>query len=652
MADDEKTPEPQDLGIYSPDNWYMLSFSEALCELQRFILPYLGVVPLCKGKRPQTDGKRIILNSSISDFADPKDDLYENRNMTLYKSDALHEVLHWTEGSFTVDVRELLKKFPNPGLAHSIMNGTDDARIENNAISKIKPHDSRLIVVSNQYYARKRALPEDPGHRVMEMYDMMMIAKGLPSKFKPLNAVTDDDGKITIASSRDVAQAEKETLELKIESEKLQRKGIKTGRDVLNKMLEMGFTTYNNPFGSVVSVLEPLYELLTEAFPQIEKTFPKKGSQFGTVSAPSAGNKSDSNSGDGSGEGEGQGQIAYTGFHGDVHDFSAGKDKGGNIEEIIKATGGAGIPKSKSPDGGNQSGVGGGSGVVTSNTGLVKIKTWDDLKKAYTNVQLLRKLAYAGRNEGFKQQLLAYAHIERQILEHFAQLRPNQMQIIRRTQDPDAINNEALVEMMADDSVIGDAEIFDSYRTNIRDTEWAILLDISGSTAKKLESGKRVIDLEKIAAGLMYKSLVAIGDRVRMYAFSTDTWTAKETSLYTLTGLANLGALEPESANADGVAIRGVALELNQSNAMTKNLIVLSDGRPVAGSGQAGDPVIDTSVAFMEAESLGIRTLYFNVDNQASDYFATLSANATYAQSFNSPDKLPSGVGQFVVNYG
>jgi len=151
---------------------------------------------------------------------------------------------------------------------------------------------------------------------------------------------------------------------------------------------------------------------------------------------------------------------------------------------------------------------------------------------------------------------------------------------------------------------------------------------------------------------LMYKSLVAIGDRVRMYAFSTDTWTAKETSLYTLTGLANLGALEPESANADGVAIRGVALELNQSNAMTKNLIVLSDGRPVAGSGQAGDPVIDTSVAFMEAESLGIRTLYFNVDNQASDYFATLSANATYAQSFNSPDKLPSGVGQFVVNYG
>jgi len=146
---------------------------------------------------------------------------------------------------------------------------------------------------------------------------------------------------------------------------------------------------------------------------------------------------------------------------------------------------------------------------------------------------------------------------------------------------------------------------------------------------------------------LVYQALTEIGDKVNLYAFST----RDITNLYKLTGLENLGALEPENANADGVAIRGVISDMKTINARDKTLIMISDGRPV-GTGSGADPVIDTSVAFGEAESQGIRTVYFNVDNHPSEYFPTLTRNTTYARSLRDVNQLPKVVADYVMEHG
>ena len=243
--------------------------------------------------------------------------------------------------------------------------------------------------------------------------------------------------------------------------------------------------------------------------------------------------------------------------------------------------------------------------------------------------------------------LNAYDFLKRRIVEHFEVLKPNELQRIPFTEDPDELNIEAVIEVLSDPSLRTKAKVYDSYIVNERDALWAVLLDISGSTSARLKSGKRVIDVEKESGGLIYQALTGIGDTVLLYAFAT--W--RETNLYQLTGLENLGAVEPESANADGVAIRGVVAELKKIEARDKTLVVISDGRPVA-TGAGADPVIDTSMAFMEAEAQGIRTLYFNVDNDPSDYFYILTRNTTFARSIRDTEQLPHGIYEFVIEHG
>jgi len=62
--------------------------------------------------------------------------------------------------------------------------------------------------------------------------------------------------------------------------------------------------------------------------------------------------------------------------------------------------------------------------------------------------------------------------------------------------------------------------------------------------------------------------------------------------------------------------------------------------------------VADTAMSFMEAEVQGIRTIYFNVDGCAPDYFAALTRNATFAQSLNTVRKLPRVVSSFIMEHG
>ena len=217
---------------------------------------------------------------------------------------------------------------------------------------------------------------------------------------------------------------------------------------------------------------------------------------------------------------------------------------------------------------------------------------------------------------------------------------------------------EAVIEVLSAPSLRKDARIFDSYHINKRDCVWAILQDISGSTASTLPSGKRVIDIENIAHGLLHEALTEIGDQVLSYAFST---AGDGTVVYRLDGVDNIGGLRPEAGNADGIAIRAVLTEIMQYDAREMRFIMISDGKPVeygsmarsrGGEDQKNPAVIDTSMAFQEGSSQGVDMIYFNVDNAAPTYFAELTRGTTFARSFSNPEKLPQGIFEYLMEFG
>ncbi len=641
--------------LFSQNNWHTVTFEEALPHLHRFIFSYLGSFPLVKGERPQTDGKCIMLPVAKSDFPDEKEDLSNNRNLSLYLADLFHEILHIRCGTFLLDPRNYFAQFSQPALAHSIFNITEDGRIEHNAASFAREADITLLSKSNQYLTRKRPFPEALHERVMDLYLSHVLLNALPSRF-----------------NKNIKNAERETLATVISNPQLQQQGITTVHQLVKKLTTITSRVYTQPVEASIAVLPELYDLLSKAFPQLLTQFPSPLSPFAPLQT----------SGSASDNPPQQPQVKiYLGFRGDAHDFSQGERKGKTVTDLVgdyklpkKDTQKAAhtpkeekkyiskktrdpsqtprssldntlLPSQETP---RFPGVGpDGEGRVEEERSVTVI-TYDDLRKAYLHLHTVYIRPYTSSNPTFVAALDKYASQRDDIISHFERLRLNQIQRVFQSREPHDLNIEAVLEVLAAPALRTTAAIFDSFHIHRRDALEAVLLDISGSTGSTLNHGMQVIEVEKIAAALISQGLTAIGDTVLLYAFSTN---GRGTTLYPLTSIENLGALRPEHANADGVAIRGVTAELLQHDAKQKTLYVISDGRPV-GSGSSGDPVIDTSMAFMEAEASGIRTVYLNVDNHASDYFPILSRHCTFAQSIRDPRQLPFVVESFVTEHG
>jgi nitric oxide reductase NorD protein len=124
-----------------------------------------------------------------------------------------------------------------------------------------------------------------------------------------------------------------------------------------------------------------------------------------------------------------------------------------------------------------------------------------------------------------------------------------------------------------------------------------------------------------------------------MYAYESD---GKETSVWELPSIENLGSIKPTNANRDGAAIRRTTRHLLEEEARDKLLIIVADGKPSDDSSYTGEYAIkDTARAIAEAEEKGIKVLYLNIDHAQPDYFKELTSNATYARWFKDPKELP-----------
>ena len=145
-------------------------------------------------------------------------------------------------------------------------------------------------------------------------------------------------------------------------------------------------------------------------------------------------------------------------------------------------------------------------------------------------------------------------------------------------------------------------------------------------------SYKRIIDVEKESMVLLINAIEAIGDVYGIYGFSG--YGRENVEFYTVKDLdENLSAkvkkridrIAPLHATRMGPAIRHAAYKLDQTDARTKILFLISDGRPQdRGYSREGVEkeyaVHDTKMALDEAKKQGINYGILNTIFKGKSY--------------------------------
>lgn len=77
-----------------------------------------------------TDGSTIYIQGCVNEFPEIEALPVQNRNHTVYKAFFVHETAHILEGSFDVNLENIIKEYDNRDLAFHLFNIIEDRRIE------------------------------------------------------------------------------------------------------------------------------------------------------------------------------------------------------------------------------------------------------------------------------------------------------------------------------------------------------------------------------------------------------------------------------------------------------------------------------------------------------------------------------------------
>ena len=152
-----------------------------------------------------------------------------------------------------------------------------------------------------------------------------------------------------------------------------------------------------------------------------------------------------------------------------------------------------------------------------------------------------------------------------------------------------------------------------------------------------MESGRRVIDIEKESLVLLCEALDAVGDQYGLYAYSgqgrasVDFLTIKDFDDRLGGSTAHrLGGLGPRQQNRDGAAIRHATDKLLGREVKTRLLILLSDGRPLDGDYKDEYSLEDTKAALREARQQGVDPFCVTIDREADFYLRRMYGDIQY----------------------
>ena len=314
---------------------------------------------------------------------------------------------------------------------------------------------------------------------------------------------------------------------------------------------------------------------------------------------------------------------------------------------------------------------------------------WDFCAGAYKPRWCLvqeKPMAY-GDQAFYRETLFEYAALARQIQHEFEQLMPEMHRKVKRLEDGEEHDLDALIEAVTDlrSGVTPSEKLFWRRNKSERSVAVALLLDMSASTAEPIEEArhatghrsarqqslqypawphaqgtgvpyKRVIDVAKEGIVLLVNALETLGDQYGIYGFSgygrenVEFYLIKEMAEeFTVDVPKRIDRIAPVHTTRMGPAIRHAASKLKQQEAKSKFLLLISDGRP-QDRGYSRDgvekeyAVQDTRMALIEARREGITPFCLTVDKRGADYLRTMMDDFAYevlAEVSLRPHRLP-----------
>jgi len=318
---------------------------------------------------------------------------------------------------------------------------------------------------------------------------------------------------------------------------------------------------------------------------------------------------------------------------------------------------------------------------------------WDfranDYRQKWCRVR--QKTMNEGTPDFFEATLNEYAKLAAQIKGQFELLNPQSFRKIKRLQDGEDFDLDAVV-----DSIIRkkagqspNEKVYWRRNKTERDVSVAFLLDMSSSTIEYIDERqrgtdnmyfidykgyldwlqaqhenqarptafKRIIDLEKESLVLLIKALETIGDSYAIYGFSG--YGRKNVEFYVIKELeeefsdkikGRIDSISPIQGTRMGPAIRHATWKLEQQPAKSKFLFLISDGRPQDhGYGKDGlekeYAINDTKMALLEARWKNITPFCLTVDRAGHDYLRTMCGDIGYevvADIESLPKRLPA----------
>ncbi|MCH8296533.1 MAG: VWA domain-containing protein [Chloroflexi bacterium] len=300
------------------------------------------------------------------------------------------------------------------------------------------------------------------------------------------------------------------------------------------------------------------------------------------------------------------------------------------------------------------------------------------------------KMVEEGDANFYHESLKTYAALSNHIRRQFELIVPESMRKTYRLVDGEDLDLNAALEAWADlkMGVPPDDKIYWHRNRNRREVAVVFLLDMSASTAEAIDEGrqtvddrdapddpveymvwlrrrreglvrrnyKRIIDLEKEGTTLLINALESIGDTYGIYGFSG--YGRENVEFYVIKDIdeefsdkvkRRIDKITPLHATRMGAAIRHAITKLENQDAKTKIMFLISDGRPQdRGYSREGVEkeyaVHDTHMALVEAKRKSIIPFCLTVDKAGHDYLKSMCGDMGYevlADIWSLPERLP-----------
>ena len=309
------------------------------------------------------------------------------------------------------------------------------------------------------------------------------------------------------------------------------------------------------------------------------------------------------------------------------------------VEEVLAVEGEGARPENEAP------------GVVKA----VRYREWDAAIQDYRMnwCRVVEREAVEGTSDFVEETLAAQRGPVQLLRRYFESLRPPGLRRVPGQLDGEDLDMDAVIGRLADlqAGIEPSERIYVRRETREREVAAAFLVDLSGSTSRQVEQGRRIIDIEKQGLVLLCEALTAIGDQFAVYGYSgqgrhqVDFVVVKDFD-EPVTGRAGtkLGGMGPLQQNRDGAAIRHATAKLLARQAKTRLLVVISDGRPLDDGYKDDYSLEDTRMALREARAAGIEPVCITIDKQADPYLRRMYGDVRYVvidRVEGLPEKLP-----------